>query len=80
MRTLTAMGLACALAAPTWGANITSFTGFLRKAPAPVTVPGGTTTFVRGGCSTTGDAAAIEAIVDQLVDGVVDRLMPDNPV
>ena len=34
----------------------------------------------RGGCSTTGDAAAIEGIVDQLVDGVVDRLMPDNPV
>ena len=47
MRTLTAMGLACALAAPAWGANVTSFTGFLRKAPAPVTVPGGTTTFVR---------------------------------
>src|SRR5262245_1095957 len=46
MRTLTAMGLACALAAPAWGANVTSFTGFLRKAPAPVTVPGGTTTFV----------------------------------
>jgi hypothetical protein len=34
----------------------------------------------RGGCSPTGAAAAIEAIVDQLVDGVVDRLMPDNPV
>jgi hypothetical protein len=34
----------------------------------------------RGGCSTTGDAQAIEAIVDQLVDGVVDRLKPDNPV
>src|SRR5262245_39309726 len=46
MRTLTAMGLACALAAPAWGANVTSFTGFLRKAPAPVTVPGGATTFV----------------------------------
>ena len=34
----------------------------------------------RGGCTTTGDGAAIETIVDQLVDGVVDRLMPDNPV
>src|SRR5262249_54301837 len=33
----------------------------------------------RGGCAA-GDAAAIEAIVDQLVDGVVARLMPDNPV
>jgi hypothetical protein len=34
----------------------------------------------KGGCSTTGDGAAIETIVDQLVDGVVDRLMPKNPV
>jgi hypothetical protein len=34
----------------------------------------------KGGCSTTGDAAAIETIVDQLVDGVVTRLMPKNPV
>ncbi len=33
----------------------------------------------KGGCSVTGDVAAIEAIVDGLVDDVVARLVPSNP-
>src|SRR4029453_6942333 len=40
-----AIGLGLVLAAPTW-AKVTTFTGFLRKSPAAVTGPGGTTTFV----------------------------------
>jgi len=62
MRTLTAMGLACALAAPAWGANVTSFTGFLRKAPAPVTVPGGTTTFVLDPASPVASTPVAESV------------------
>src|SRR5262249_40690599 len=34
----------------------------------------------KGGCSVTGDAATIEAIVDGLVDDVVALLVPSNPV
>ncbi len=33
----------------------------------------------KGGCATSDDAAAVEAIVDGLVGGVVDLLVPDNP-
>lgn len=45
MRTMTAIGLALVLAAPAW-ADVESFTAFFRNSPTPVTVPGGTTTFV----------------------------------
>ena len=45
MRTTMAFGAVLLLAMPVRAAD-TPFTGFLRKSPAPVAVPGGTTTFV----------------------------------
>src|SRR5215475_964061 len=61
MRVTTAIGLGLALAAPARG-DVKSFTAFLRKSPTPVTVPGGTTTFVLDPTAPVGSPPAAESV------------------